>query len=44
MTVHAPTLHSFTVEEYHRMADAGIFTEDDRVERIDDLFGSRAIL
>lgn len=25
----------FTVAEYHRMADAGIFTEDDRVELID---------
>ena len=24
----------FTVEEYHRMADAGIFTEEDRVELI----------
>lgn len=35
MTVHAPKLHSFTVEEYHRMADAGIFTEDDRVELIE---------
>ena len=25
----------FTVEEYHRMADSGILTEDDRVELID---------
>src|SRR5438105_15794893 len=25
----------FTVDEYYRMADAGIFTEDDRVELID---------
>jgi hypothetical protein len=44
MTVHAPKLHPFTAEEYHRMADAGIFTEDDRMERIGDLFGPRAIL
>ncbi len=35
MTVHAPKLHSFTVEEYHRMAEAGIFGEDDRVELIE---------
>lgn len=34
MTVHAPK-HSFTVAEYHRMAEAGIFTEDDRVELIE---------
>ena len=26
--------HSFTAAEYHRMADAGIFGEDDRVELI----------
>lgn len=25
----------FTVEEYHRMAEAGILTEDDRVELLD---------
>lgn len=25
----------FTVDEYHRMADAGILTEDDRVELLD---------
>ena len=25
----------FTVDEYHRMAEAGILTEDDCVERID---------
>src|SRR5437867_12215489 len=25
---------AFTTEEYHRMGDAGIFTEDDRVELI----------
>jgi Uma2 family endonuclease len=25
----------FTVEDYHRMRDAGIFTEDDRVELLD---------
>lgn len=29
------TAHRFTVEEYHRMAEAGIFREDDRVELID---------
>ena len=34
MTVHAPK-HAFTVEEYHRMVEAGIFTEDDRVELIE---------
>lgn len=27
--------HRFTVEEYHRMADAGVFSEDDRVELIE---------
>jgi hypothetical protein len=27
--------HSFTVGEYHRMTQAGIFTEDDRVELIE---------
>ena len=26
--------HRFTVEEYHRMGEAGIFSEDDRVELI----------
>ncbi len=26
--------HTFTVDEYHQMAEAGIFTEDDRVELI----------
>jgi Uma2 family endonuclease len=34
MAVHAPK-HAFTVEEYHRMAEAGIFTEDDRVELVE---------
>jgi len=27
--------HRFTVEEYHEMGEAGIFSEDDRVELID---------
>lgn len=27
--------HCFTVQEYHRMAKAGLFTEDDRVELIE---------
>ena len=27
--------HRFTVEEYHLMGEAGIFSEDDRVELID---------
>jgi len=27
--------HRFTVDEYHRMAQAGVFHEDDRVELID---------
>jgi Uma2 family endonuclease len=30
-----PTRHRFTVDEFHRMATAGIFGEDDRVELID---------
>jgi len=30
----SPTRRLFTVDEYHLMADAGIFTEDDRVELI----------
>ncbi len=30
-----PTRHRLTVEEYHCMGDAGIFSEDDRVELID---------
>ena len=31
----APARHRLTVHEYHRMADAGIFGEDDRIELID---------
>ena len=27
--------HKFTVDDYHRMAEAGFFQEDDRVELID---------
>ena len=27
--------HLFTVDEYHRMSEAGIFGEDDRVELIE---------
>jgi hypothetical protein len=27
--------HRFTVEEYRRMGEAGIFSDDDRVELID---------
>ncbi len=27
--------HRFTVEEYRKMGEAGIFSEDDRVELID---------
>ncbi len=34
MTAH-PTRRRFTVTEYYQMAEAGIFTEDDRVELID---------
>ena len=30
-----PVRHRFTVSEYYRMADAGIFGEDDRVELLD---------
>lgn len=30
-----PTRRLFTVVDYHRMADAGILTEDDRVELLD---------
>jgi Uma2 family endonuclease len=34
MTV-APLKHTFTVDEYHRMGEAGILNEDDRVELIE---------
>ena len=30
-----PTRHRFTVAEYYAMADAGILTENDRVELLD---------
>jgi hypothetical protein len=33
MTVVLKT-HRFTVDEYHRMGEVGIFSEDDRVERL----------
>ena len=29
------TRHRFTVEEFHTMAEAGVFSEDDRVELIE---------
>jgi hypothetical protein len=35
MTKPLPTVHRFTVDEYQRMGEAGIFGEDDRVELID---------
>jgi Uma2 family endonuclease len=36
MAMSAPLrTHNFTVDEYHRMAEAGVFHEDDRVELID---------
>ena len=31
----APTRHKLNVDEYHRMAEAGIFGEEDRIELID---------
>ena len=31
----APARHRLTVRDYHRMGDAGIFGEDDRIELID---------
>ena len=34
-TALAPSRHRLTVHDYHRMADAGIFGEDDRIELID---------
>lgn len=30
-----PTRHRFTIHEYHRMGEVGIFDEDDRVELLD---------
>jgi len=30
-----PTRRRFTIHDYHRMADAGVLTEDDRVELLD---------
>jgi Uma2 family endonuclease len=35
MTSAAPERHRFSVEEYHRMAGAGLFGEDDRVELVE---------
>ncbi|HKP76214.1 MAG TPA: Uma2 family endonuclease [Longimicrobiaceae bacterium] len=34
MSVDVMTRHRFTIDEYHRMGEAGIFSEDDRVELI----------
>ena len=31
----SPTADRITVQDYHRMAEAGIFAPDDRVELID---------
>jgi Uma2 family endonuclease len=31
----SPAPHRFTIDEYHRMADAGLFGEDDRIELLD---------
>jgi len=31
----APTQRQFTVDEYHRMGEAGVFSENDRVELLD---------
>jgi hypothetical protein len=36
------TRHRFTVAEYHKMAEAGIFTEDDRVELVEGEIVERA--
>ena len=33
--VTVPTRRRFTIDEYHRMGEAGIFDEDDRVELLD---------
>lgn len=35
MTSAAPERHRFSVAAYHRMADAGLFGEDDRVELVE---------
>lgn len=35
MATQAPATHRFTLHEYHRMGEAGIFHEDDRVELIE---------
>jgi Uma2 family endonuclease len=35
MALQQPTRHLITVDEYYRMAEAGILSEDDRVELID---------
>lgn len=41
---HTLTRHRFTVREYARMREAGIFTEDDRVELLDgEIFVMRPI-
>ena len=40
--VREPTRHHLTIHDFHRMGEAGIFSEDDRIELIsislDDLW------
>jgi Uma2 family endonuclease len=37
------TIRRFSVDEYHRLADAGILTEDDRVELLEGLVSPKMI-